>query len=318
MKNIILEAIIPEDMTGMRIDLALAKLFPDYSRGRIQTWIKSNFVKIDGQIPTQKYKVRPGQVVTLSAKLENEESNQMAEDIPLNIIYEDQDLLVINKPVGLVVHPGAGNKKHTLMNALLHHVPELEHIPRAGIVHRLDKDTSGLLVVAKNLATHNNLIQQLQQRTIERIYQAIVTGVIISGKTISAPIGRHSTQRTKMAVTDSGREAITHFRVLEKFRAHTLIQLQLETGRTHQIRVHMAHIHHAVVGDQQYAGRFKFPANISAELRTALQNFKHQALHAWKLTLQHPRTKEVMSWEAPLPADMIELVDTMREDKGKL
>lgn len=314
MKKITLQATIPEECATMRVDQALAKLFPDYSRSTLQNWIKADFVRIDGKAPTQKTKVNSGQEVIIHAILENFDQRNVPENIPLDIIFEDDDLLVINKPAGLVVHPGAGNLQHTLMNALLHHAPELTHLPRAGIVHRLDKDTSGLLVIAKNLASHHSLIKQLQQREVQRVYQAIANGLIISGATISERIGRHPRQRLKMAVISAGKEAITEYRVLEKFRAHTLIKVQLQTGRTHQIRVHMAHIHHPIVGDQLYGGRFKLPAKISPELKTALQHFKRQALHAWQLSLIHPRTKDKMSWKAEIPEDMQNLIGLMRKD----
>lgn len=314
MKKITLQATIPDECATMRVDQALAKLFPDYSRSTLQNWIKADFVRIDGKAPTQKTKVNSGQEVIIHAILENFDQRNVPENIPLDIIFEDDDLLVINKPAGLVVHPGAGNLQHTLMNALLHHAPELTHLPRAGIVHRLDKDTSGLLVIAKNLSSHHSLIKQLQQREVQRVYQAIANGLIISGATISERIGRHPRQRLKMAVISAGKEAITEYRVLEKFRAHTLIKVQLQTGRTHQIRVHMAHIHHPIVGDQLYGGRFKLPAKISPELKTALQHFKRQALHAWQLSLIHPRTKDKMSWKAEIPEDMQNLIGLMRKD----
>lgn len=313
-KFIKLQAEIPETLAGLRLDQALAKLFPHYSRSRLQNWIKEGMILIDGQIPQQRNKVKAGQKIEINAELTPEEK-WLPETIPLEILYEDEEIIVINKPAGLVVHPGAGNQSKTLVNALLHHAPQLNTIPRAGVVHRLDKETSGLLIIAKTLAAHHQLVGQLQKRTAKRQYQAIVNGVLISGASIDMPIGRHPTNRLKMAVTEGGKKAITHYRVSERFRAHTLINVQLETGRTHQIRVHMAHIQHPIVGDPQYGGRLKFPAGISAELKTALQNFRRQALHAWRLEIKHPKSDKLMSWEAPLPDDMQQLLKLLRQDK---
>jgi 23S rRNA pseudouridine1911/1915/1917 synthase len=313
MNTIHLETQIPESTAGLRLDQALAKLFPEYSRARLQSWIKAGQVTVDGKIYYQRDKVHTGQKIVVNAQIEPQQAWE-PQPISLNIIYEDKDIIVINKPAGLVVHPGAGNQKNTLVNALLHHVPELAEIPRAGIVHRLDKNTSGLLIIAKSLTTHHKLVKQIQQRIAKREYQAIVTGLLISGGTIEEPIGRHPIHRTKMAVVANGKEAVTHYRVIERFRAHTFLKVQLETGRTHQIRVHMAHIHHPIIGDPEYAGRLKLPAGISAELTHVLQNFNRQALHAWRLEIEHPRTGKMMHWEAPLPKDMQDLLDLLRKD----
>lgn len=307
---------IPLEYAGLRLDQALAKLFPEYTRARIQQWIKNGYVMLDNQTSKQTTKVKEGQEIIIEAPQENIK-NWEGQAIPLNIVYADESIIIINKAAGIVVHPGAGNPDHTLVNALLHYAPELAAIPRAGVVHRLDKETSGLLVIARTLTAHADLIRQLQQRTVQREYQAIVQGIIISGATINVPIGRHPTLRTKMAVTENGKEAITHYRVIERFRAHTLLQIKLETGRTHQIRVHMAHIHHPLIGDPQYSGRKKLPANCTVELRNALQNFPRQALHAWRLQLKHPTTKKIISWEAPLPEDMQQLLILLKEDRTK-
>jgi 23S rRNA pseudouridine1911/1915/1917 synthase len=247
--------------------------------------------------------------VTLEA-----ETRWRPQSLPLDIVYEDDSVLVINKPAGLVVHPGAGNVDGTLSNALLHHAPELETVPRAGIVHRIDKDTSGLLVVARNLAAQKSLVEQLQARAFDREYEALTQGVMTAGGTVDAPIGRHPVNRLRQAVVPNGKEAITHYRVLEKFRAHTHIRVKLETGRTHQIRVHMAHIHYPLVGDPVYGGRLRIPAGATAELEAALRGFRRQALHAALLGFVHPRSGEFMSWQAPLPEDMVQLLAACRQD----
>jgi 23S rRNA pseudouridine1911/1915/1917 synthase len=238
----------------------------------------------------------------------------MAQDIPLAIVYEDPDILVIDKPPGLVVHPGAGNPNGTLLNALLNHVPGLGELPRAGIVHRLDKDTSGLMVVAKKETVRQKLIKQLLERSIERVYLAIVNGVMVSGGTIDAPIGRHRTQRVRMVVSSRGKPAVSHYRVLKKYRAHTLVQVRLESGRTHQIRVHMAHLHYPVVGDPVYGGRLQIPAGASDTLRDALHRCKRQALHALKLSLIHPGTGKRVQWVTSVPQDMSELMEILTRD----
>ncbi|WP_455217043.1 23S rRNA pseudouridine(1911/1915/1917) synthase RluD, partial [Kaarinaea lacus] len=234
--------------------------------------------------------------------------------LPLDIVYEDDAVIVINKPPGLVVHPGAGNRDSTLGNALLHHAPELESVPRAGVVHRIDKDTSGLLVIARTLQAQKSLVEQLQARSFEREYEALTQGVMTAGGTVDAPIGRHPVNRLRQAVVASGKEAITHYRVREKFRAHTFISVKLETGRTHQIRVHMAHIHYPLVGDPVYGGRLRIPANASPELENALRSFKRQALHAARLGFVHPKSGKPVEWQVAMPDDMAHLIEACRED----
>lgn len=308
-----LTAIVPNELAELRLDQALAKLFPDYSRSKLQKWILEKHVAVNGKPTEVRYKTQIGDKITISAPTEAEVSWQPHE-VKLNIIYEDEALIVVNKPVGLVVHPGAGHQEYTLVNALLHHCPALANLPRAGLIHRLDKDTSGLLVIAKNLPAYTSLIQQMQNRSIHREYNAIVSGVIVAGGTVDAPISRHHAQRKKMTVTAGGKAAVTHYRVIEKFRAHTWLKVQLETGRTHQIRVHMAHINHPILGDKTYGGRLKLLPQASETLIQALRTFDHQALHAKRLELIHPTTGEKMSWHAPLPEDMQKLIELLRED----
>ncbi len=308
-----LVARIPEAMAGRRLDRALVELFPDYSRSRLSQWIKTGQVRVDGGHFSPGDKVIGGERVELEVRLEPQESWK-PQDIPLHIVYEDDAILVINKPAGLVVHPAAGNPDGTLLNALLHHAPELAQVPRAGIVHRLDKQTTGLMVVARDVTSHIRLVEQLQARTVSRRYSAVVVGVMPSGGTVDAPIGRHRVDRKRMAVTGQGREAITHYRVAERFAAHTLIDVRLETGRTHQIRVHMAHVRHPLVGDPVYGGRLRIPAGCGDELRETLRNFKRQALHAGRLGIVHPATGEAMEWQTALPEDMAQLVECLRAD----
>lgn len=302
-----LTAEVPYEMAGMRLDQALAELFADYSRSKLQTWIKSGRVYVNGVALKPRDKLEGGELIALDAEAEAVISFA-AEDIPLDIVYEDDSLLVVNKPAGLVVHPAAGNWSGTLVNVLLNHEPNLETLPRAGIIHRLDKDTSGLLMVAKSLQAHFSLTEQLQNRTITREYLAVVRGQMISGGTVDAPIGRHPADRKRYIVKRAGKEAVTHYRVVQRFPNHTLVRVKLETGRTHQIRVHMAHIKFPLVGDQVYAGRFQMPPNCSEALKQVLRNFKRQALHAAKLGLVHPQTEEYMEWEQVLPEDMADLV----------
>lgn len=312
-----LSGTIPDQMAGMRLDQALAGMFPDYSRARLQRWIKDDHVTVDGAKLRAKDVIHGGEQVALTVELQ-EETTWRAQPIPLNIVYEDESLLVINKPSGLVVHPGAGNMDGTLCNALLHHAPELENVPRAGIVHRIDKDTTGLLVVARTLVAQKSLSEQVEARAFDRHYQAICMGVMTAGSTIDAPIGRHPVHRMRQAVmdidSDKGKEAITHYRVAERFRAHTLVNVQLETGRTHQIRVHMAHINYPLVGDPVYGGRLRIPPGITPEFDAILRKFKRQALHAASLGFEHPLTGEHVSWKAELPVDMQRLLDACRED----
>jgi len=305
--------VVPDELAGLRLDQALARLFPDYSRSRLVAWLKEGRIAVDGARWRARDKVLGGERIVLDVVLE-EAGDWQAEAIPLNIVYEDAHLIVIDKPAGLVVHPAAGNPSGTLLNALLHHDPALAKLPRAGIVHRLDKDTTGLLVVARSLPAQTSLVNQLQARSLLREYQAVVTGVLVTGGTVEAPIGRHPVQRKRMAVTPGGKPAVTHYRVVERFRAHTWVRCRLETGRTHQIRVHMAHIQHPLVGDPVYGGRLRLPPGCSEALAEVLRGFRRQALHAGRLGLIHPETGEEMEWTSPLPDDMRRLLDTLRED----
>ncbi|MCG5513470.1 23S rRNA pseudouridine(1911/1915/1917) synthase RluD [Ectothiorhodospira shaposhnikovii] len=302
---------IPPELAGRRLDAVLAQMFPDYSRSRIQQWIDEGAVEVAGERPRLRQKTCGGEPVLIRVSLDDP-GRDVAEDLPLDLVHEDDHLLVINKPAGLVVHPAAGHPQGTLVNALLHHAPELAHLPRAGIVHRLDKETSGLLVVARTLASHTDLVRQLQARTVGREYLALVQGALVSGGTVEAPIGRHPVDRKRMAVVTGGREAITHYRVEERFANHTLLRVNLETGRTHQIRVHMAHLHHPLVGDPVYGGRPRFPAGLSDEAMAILRGFRRQALHATRLTLEHPDGSGSRRWEAGLPEDMEALLQALR------
>ncbi len=309
-----LQAAIPESMSGKRLDYALARLFPEYSRSKLQQWLHDGHIIINNQIKLPgKTKVAGGEQITLHLVLKKQ-TESLAEKIPLDIIFEDDEIIVINKPAGLVMHPAAGNQTGTLLNALLHHEPGLANIPRAGIVHRLDKDTTGLLVIAKTISSQKYLVEQLQARTIKREYQAIVHGNIIAGSTIDTAIGRHPVDRKRMAVNHNGKHAVTHYRIAEKFRLHTHIDVKLETGRTHQIRVHMAYLKHPLVGDPVYGGRLRIPPHATVTLENTLRNFKRQALHAIRLTLHHPKNNKSMTWHAPLPHDMVNLLNELRED----
>ena len=305
---------LPSSSTGLRLDQALAQALPQYSRARLKTWIEAGEVRVDGRIPRPRDKVLGGERIEIEARVEAARTVD-PEELPLDVIFEDRQLLVLNKPAGLVVHPGAGNPAHTLQNALLARDPKLALVPRAGLVHRLDKDTSGLLVVARTLESHARLVAALAAREIERKYLAVCLGVMTAGRTVDQPIGRHRKERTRMAVRGDGRAAVTHFRVVKRFRAHTLVQAQLETGRTHQIRVHLAHIGHPVVGDPLYGGRLRLPAAATAELRAALTAFRRQALHAAQLSLVHPTSGRTLAWEAPLPPDMSALITALEADR---
>ena len=304
---------IPADHAGLRLDRSLAILFPEYSRARIQAWIVSQQVSVNGVCQASKFSVSGGESIELHPTQDDQNEHHMPENIPLDIQFEDEDLLVVNKPAGLVVHPGAGNRSGTLMNALLYHSEESAKLPRAGIVHRLDKDTSGLMVVAKSMIAHTNLVTLLQEHEVVRKYYALVRGQIISGGSYDDPIGRHPHDRTKMAVSDKGKEARTHFIVKEKFKCHTLVEVSLETGRTHQIRVHFAAKNYPLVGDNVYAPRVQKVANVPAELNQCLCEFPRQALHAFELSFKHPVTSEHMSWQANIPDDMQTLLDTLRK-----
>ncbi len=310
----IVKITIPLEYASHRLDAVLVKMFPDYSRSRLQTWIKAERVWLDGVTPRARDKVIGGELLEVHIEHEMCDEEVIAQDIPLDIIYEDEDILVVNKPVGLVVHPGAGNSDGTLQNGLLFHDEKLHEVPRSGIVHRLDKDTSGLLVVAKTLKAHKLLVEQLQARTVHREYLAIVFGVLTSGGTIDIGIGRSGRDRKKMTVKAEGKQAITHFRVLDRYRGHTRIKVNLETGRTHQIRVHMAHAKHPLVGDSTYGGRLQLPAGCGDELKEMLRGFNRQALHARKLGLIHPITGKSMEWSAPVPEDMKQLIAVLEQD----
>ena len=315
-RSVHLSVSIPQHLDGLRLDLALAELVPDYSRSRLQQWIRDGQVTLDNRVTRVRERVRCGDTVRIDAELAGESAFQ-AQAIGLDLIFEDDHLLVVNKPPGLVVHPAAGNPDGTLLNALLHHDPGLAALPRAGIVHRLDKDTSGLMVVARTLVAHTRLVAAMQARQIRREYLAVVNGVLSAGGRIEAPIGRHPVDRKRMAVVAGGREAVTHYRVIERFRAHTLVRVRLETGRTHQIRVHMAHIHCPVTGDPVYGGRPRLPRGAGQTLVDALREFRRQALHAQRLELAHPANGEPMAWEAPMPHDMQRLLDTLRADASQ-
>jgi 23S rRNA pseudouridine1911/1915/1917 synthase len=307
------EARVPEGAAGRRFDAVLAELFPEFSRSRLAEWIKSGDALLDGAAVRPRDPVRGGEVVTLAVALDEQTSAQ-PQDIPLSILYEDADVFVIDKPAGLVVHPGAGNPDGTLVNALLFRDPSLAALPRAGIVHRLDKDTSGVMVVARTLQAHAALVAQLSARAVHRQYLAIVVGALVSGGTADAAIDRHPRDRLRMAVREDGRDAVTHYRLRERFRAHTALECRLETGRTHQIRVHMAHLKHPIVGDPLYGGSLRLPRGASEELVAALRSFKRQALHAEVLEFAHPLTGEPLRCAAPVPADMLELMRLLRED----
>jgi 23S rRNA pseudouridine1911/1915/1917 synthase len=304
---------LPLDVAGLRLDQALARLLPQYSRSRLQGWIDAGAVQVDGRKLRGRDKIVGGEKVLIEAQVEPV-GQVTAEEIPLDIVFEDRALLVINKPAGLVVHPGAGNAAHTLQNALLAFDPKLAVVPRAGIVHRLDKDTSGLLVVARTPEVHTALVAAISEREVDRHYIALCTGVMTAGGTVDEPIGRHRSQRTRMAVRGDGRPAVTHYRVMKRFRAHTLVRAELETGRTHQIRVHLSHIGYPLVGDPDYGGRRRLPAGASPGLVAALGAFKRQALHAARLKLEHPVSGKELEWEAPLPADMEALLKVLEAD----
>lgn len=304
---------IPEAMVGLRLDQAAAELFPDFSRERLKGWIKQGALTLDGVQARPKDKVYGGERLALHAVLEGE-ARWEAQDIALDVVFEDDDVLVINKPAGLVVHPAAGNPDGTLLNAVLHHCPSLATIPRAGIVHRLDKDTTGLMVVAKTLAAQTSLVEQLQARSVSREYDAVVIGVMTAGGTVDAPIGRHPKDRKRQAVNASGKSAVTHYRVVERFRGHTHVRCKLETGRTHQIRVHMAHRRFPLIGDALYAGRFKLPAGASDTLKEILREFPRQALHARKLAFLHPASGKPVAFRAELADDLLMLLDYLRVD----
>jgi 23S rRNA pseudouridine1911/1915/1917 synthase len=307
-----IEAEIPAEMHGLRLDQALSQLFPQYSRAQIQKWIKQKQVLVNGQGCLPKTIIQGGEDIFMEVQAEPQTRCE-PEDMPLDVIYSDEQLIIVNKPAGMVVHPAAGNPDGTLQNALLFHFPELGYVTRAGIVHRLDKDTSGLMVVARTLEAHTSLVEQLQSRRMGREYEAIVNGVMIAGGTVNEPIGRHPVDRKRMAVVRNGKPAVTHYRVIQRFAAHTHLRVKLETGRTHQIRVHMAYIRHPIIGDKVYGGRQRVPAGASTEMLHILRSFPRQALHAVRLELIHPASGEIMYWSSPLPDDMHALLEKLRE-----
>ncbi len=309
------QALVPDSAAGRRFDAVVAELFPEFSRSRLSEWIKTGAVLLDGVPVRPREPVHGGEQVSLNAVLEVE-THAVAEDIPLSILYEDEHVYVIDKPAGLVVHPGAGNPSGTLVNALLFRDPEIAKVPRAGVVHRLDKDTSGVMVVARTVQAQTALVEQLSAREVHRQYLAVVVGALVAGGTVDAPIDRHPRDRLRMGVREDGKEAITHYRLRERFRAHTALECRLETGRTHQIRVHMAHLKHAIVGDPLYGGSLKLPKGASDELVAQLRGFKRQALHAETLEFQHPVSGETISNTAPVPADLQALLLALREDTG--
>ena len=307
----VLNEVVPDHLAGKRLDQALAQMFPQYSRSRLKSWVLQGQVTLDGSVRRPRDAVEGGAAVTLRP-LEEAVIQSEPELMDLQIAFEDDHLLVIVKPAGLVVHPGAGNHRGTLMNGLLAYAPPLEAIPRAGIVHRLDKDTSGLLLVGKTLEAHTALVRQLADREISRSYLAVCNGVLTGGGTIDEPIGRHPVDRLRQHVTDTGKPAVTHYRVLERFAAHTYISVNLETGRTHQIRVHFAHRRHALVGDQTYGGRLAMPAGATSEVQRVLRSFRRQALHAEKLSFAHPVDGEAVAVQADPPADFLDLLQVLR------
>lgn len=313
-QQIELKSTVNPSQLGQRLDQAVAELFDEFSRSRIKEWLLDGKISVDGQVITKpRFKVMGGEEIIVAAEIEDEERWE-AQDIPLNVVYEDDDLLVINKPRGFVVHPGAGTPDGTVLNALLFHYPQIAEVPRAGIVHRLDKDTTGLMVVAKNVPTQTRLVRALQKRRITREYEAIAIGKMTAGGMVEKPIGRHSTKRTLMAVNELGKPAITHYRVAEHFREHTRIRLRLETGRTHQIRVHMSYLQHPLLGDIAYGGRARIPRGASEELTEMIRGFDRQALHAVMLKFDHPSTGEEMQFHAPVPDDMVEMAEALRVD----
>ena len=310
---------IPREYHNQRIDSVLAQLLPEYSRSQISTWIKTGAIKMNQSLCKPKDKILGGDLIEIDVDftvVDTDFNHCKPENIPLDVVYEDDELLVINKQSGLVVHPGAGNREHTLVNALLHHEPNLHHLPRAGIVHRLDKETTGLLIIAKTLTAHTSLIRQMQAREIDRHYLTLVQGHLISGGTIDTGLGRHPRNRLKMTVTEQGRQAVTHYYITRQYQDYTLLEVQLMTGRTHQIRVHMAYINHPVVGDPLYGGRMRIPANADDTFIGLLQQFNRQALHAQTISFYHPKTDQELTFEAPIPEDFNILLNAMDRHYG--
>lgn len=309
-----LNATVADSQLGQRLDQAVAEMFPDYSRSRIKEWILDNRVQVNGKVINKpKEKVLGGEQILVDALIE-EDSRWEPQDIPLNVVYEDEDIIVINKPRGLVVHPGAGNPDGTVLNALLFHYPEIGDVPRAGIVHRLDKDTTGLMVIARTVPAQTRLVESLQLREITREYEAVAIGRMTAGGIVDEPISRHPVKRTHMSVHPMGKPALTRYRVMEHFRAHTRLRLRLESGRTHQIRVHMAHINHPLIGDPLYGGRPRPLKGASDEFFQVMRKFDRQALHATMLKLYHPISGIEMQWRAELPDDMVQLINVLKAD----
>jgi 23S rRNA pseudouridine1911/1915/1917 synthase len=306
---------LPAQAAGLRFDKALARELPQYSRARLAAWIDAGAVEVDGRPLRGKDRVLGGEQVRVYAQLPAD-TRVRAEPLPLEVLFKDRALIVINKPAGLVVHPGAGNARHTLQNALLALDPRLAQVPRAGLVHRLDKDTTGLMVVARTVESHTALVAALSARAIRREYLAVCVGALTAGGTIDKPIGRHRVQRTRMAVREDGRRAVTHYRIERRFRSHTLLRVRLETGRTHQIRVHLAHLGFPLLGDRVYGGAARVPRGTSAALAEELRSFPRQALHAAELALAHPLTGRELEWKAPLPEDMRELLEALEADSA--
>ena len=306
---------VPGECHGQRVDVALAQLFPDYSRSQLSQWLKDGLITVNEKRLKPKEKLFGGEEIRMRVSFVAENARCLPENIPLPVVFEDDDVLIINKPAGLVVHPGAGNPEHTLVNALLHHDATLSHLPRAGIIHRLDKETTGLLIVGKTLTSYTHLVRQMQAREIQRHYITLVHGHVISGATIDTCYGRHPRSRLKMAVCEYGKQAITHYSVRTHYDGFTLLDVKLMTGRTHQIRVHMAHINHPVVGDPLYGGRGRVPGGLSDAARQSLNAFKRQALHAGFLSLAHPVTHEILTCTAPLPDDFQSLLACLNDEE---
>lgn len=309
--EVVAQAVVSAEFDGQRLDRVVAAVFAEHSRSRLQRWIRSGELTVNGEMRRPRDPVAEGDQLALSAQIDLQTDDE-PEPIALDIVFEDEALLVLNKPAGLVAHPAAGNPSGTLLNALLHHHAPLAGVPRAGLVHRLDKATTGLLVVAKTLESHTALVAAMQRREIRREYETLVRGVMISGQSIDAPIARHPVDRKRFAVADHGRPSVTHVRVLERFEHHSRLAVRLETGRTHQIRVHLHHARYPIVGDPVYGGRLTLPAGASDSLIEALRGFRRQALHARKLGLEHPLTGQTCEWEAPLPDDHAALLAVFR------
>ena len=313
MKKIELEITIPKELDGKRLDVALSELLPEYSRSKIQSWIKAGEVGVNNLNHRQRDVVNADDIIKINTVPKNTDKDQ-AEAIDLNVIHEDDEIIIINKQAGLVVHPGAGNQKHTLVNALLHFDKNLDVLPRAGIVHRLDKDTTGIMIIARTIKSHTHLVNELQKRNIKRNYRALICGQLIAGGTIENKIGRHPVQRTKMTVTDKGKLAITHYKIVKKFQHYSYLDIQLDTGRTHQIRVHMNSINHPVIGDPMYGKNSFLKKGIETSLREHIKNFKRQALHAYSLELIHPKIKKVVKYKAEVPDDMKNLIKILEKN----